>query len=271
MSKKTYSENSLEVLLTSEGVAYKIRNSTKKFYVYTIYGPTMGPIYVGKGSSTRVLVHEKQARSFLEAHPHLPYESWVTSGKSVNLPKIQRLASHLSYGNLRYRISLFTNSEEKAFKEEKRLIKLYGRAIKKKGVLSNLTSGGQGSWYSNNGGTPAGYKHSEVTKLKISKALAGKQKPEGFGETMRKALTGRKIPLSTRLKMGKSRIGIPRSEETRRKVSESRQKSDKIPTVPVKVHGITYPSMKVAANLSGYTYQQIVYRTRIGYKGFERL
>ncbi len=271
MSKKTYSEKDIKILLTSEGLKYKIKNSTKKFYVYTIYGPTLGPIYVGKGTSNRALLHEKQARTFLKENPYLPYEDWVKSGKSISLSKIERLAAHLSYGELRYQVSLFTNCETKAFDEEKRLIKLYGRALCNNGVLANIAGGGQGGWYSNKGGPLVGHEVLIETRRKISEALRGMKRPAEFGEKISKALSGRKIPLETRIKMGKSRLGIPRSAETRKKVSESRLSSTKIPRVAVKIHGVVYSSMRKAESLTPYTYSQIVYRTNTGYRGFERL
>lgn len=271
MTKKTYDEKDIEILLTSEGLKHKVSTSSKRYYVYTIFGPTLGPLYVGKGAGTRALVHEKQARDFLQENPDLPYESWITSGYSFQLPKLHRIAAHLSYGDLRYKISFFTNNEDKAFKEEKRLIKLYGRSIKGRGILANLAGGGQGAWHSNKGGSTPGHKVSDGTKNKISKALKGRKFSEAHCKAISEALRGRKLSKDIVKKMSEGRRGIPRSEETRRKVSESRLLSDTIKRTRVKVHGVIYRSMREAAYLSGYTYQQIVYRTKISYKGFERL
>ena len=72
-------------------------------------------------------------------------------------------------------------SRKEAFEKETEFINLYGRSNLGKGVLCNLSNGGEGR---------IGSVNSESTRQKISIANKGKKKPIGFGEKVSVALSG---------------------------------------------------------------------------------
>lgn len=92
------------------------------FYVYVLCRPDGRPFYVGKGSGTRYLDHEGEARIGHKCHKcNTIRKIWQAGGQVVYLTK------------------LTTESEQEAYDEEKRLIALYGRKN-----LTNATDGGEG-------------------------------------------------------------------------------------------------------------------------------
>jgi hypothetical protein len=115
-------------------------------------------------------------------------------------------------------------TEEEAFQHEKYMIAVFGRKDLGTGILYNKTDGGEGvsgriqsdetrkKISDSNKGKRRGKKHSEESKRKISEARKGKPRSEE---------TKRKMSEST-----KGRKGKPHSEETKRKISE-RKKSKK--------------------------------------------
>jgi hypothetical protein len=142
---------------------------------------------------------------------------------------------------------------DEACQKEIEFIKLYGRVNLNKGPLCNMTDGGEGSnnrFHSEetkqriskgNKDKPKpegfgktmkerlknqpsffkGKKHSEETKLKMSKIAKNKKLSEETKQKIGKLHKGKITSEVTKLKMSKSHVGIPRSEETRLKISLS--------------------------------------------------
>ena len=118
-------------------------------------------------------------------------------------------------------------SEEEAFKHEVYMISLYGRKEFEGGILYNLDPGGPGSR------SMTGKSHSEESREKISKSNKGKIKGIPKSQEHRKkisdSLKGRKgKPHSpeTRQKLSevaKLRKRQPCSEETKKKISETKK------------------------------------------------
>lgn len=101
------------------------------------------PFYIGKGKNKRLA---------LCAHKHKSY----IYNKINKLTQTNILIFKI-YDNL---------SEDVALKNEVNLIKIIGKNIDKKGPLCNLTNGGEGI---------SGYKHTEITKYKISIACLNRK------------------------------------------------------------------------------------------------
>ena len=134
---------------------------------------------------------------------------------SVNLPPKER------------RIFLKTNlSEADAIKHEIYMISVLGRKDLGTGILRNTTSGGEGT---------SGYKHTEDSKEKISKAMSNPS--ELTRKRMSKASSSRKHTEyskkliseyrhteETRKQMSSSHKGVKFSEERRKKMSEAQKK-----------------------------------------------
>ena len=92
-------------------------------------------------------------------------------------------------------------TEGEAFLHESYMIYVFGRKDLGTGILLNKTNGGEG---------PSGRIVSVETKIKISKSRSGKGK------------FGRICTPETRMKLRESNKGKKRSEETRRKIKESK-------------------------------------------------
>jgi hypothetical protein len=140
------------------------------------------------------------------------------SGKSISLPPKGR------------RIFLKTNlTEEEAFKHEIYLIALYGRKDLRTGILYNFTDGGDGA---------SGYKPTEETRRKLSKASKGNKRALGHrhsDETKKKISENNKGKrhseetkriIREKLKGKQNCLGNHHSEETKKKMSEA-QKGEK--------------------------------------------
>lgn len=254
---KSRKEPKIRLLLSERGALARIKESGKKFYVYVIYGGTLGPLYVGKGTGDRLRDHTREALKFLHANPNLPYDRWLATDVRLR-SKVERLAAHLTYAPLRYAIALFTDDENKAYSLERKLIARYGLAKHDCGVLSNISNG----WRTSIGAE---------TRRKISDRHIGRKQKPSVGRKISRALTGRVVPEHTRLRMAEGQRGRKLCAEVRAKISQSRYNSRRIKRVCVEIHGRRYDSMVEAAEKSGYNYGAINYRLRIGYPGFKRL
>ena len=124
---------------------------------------------------------------------------------------------------------LFDNlTWDEACEKEKEFIALYGRSDLGKGVLCNLTNGGDGV-------LGRIFKHSEDSKLKMSKTRKGIRQYVASLETRQKmsdnakkrgiSQENLKKMIEAKRKVGWSghRKGIPHTEETRKKMSENRK------------------------------------------------
>lgn len=135
---------------------------------------------------------------------------WKSKHHGVEVPPVHRVIFPITQ-----------TTEEWAHFMEMELIDLYGRLNDGTGILENWTDGGEGL---------NGYKHSEVTRRKISEVQKGKVLSE---ETRRKlSEAGKGVPKPPRTEKHKRKIGESkkgnqyckgqtRSEETKRKMSKA--------------------------------------------------
>ena len=158
--------------------------STKIFYIY-VYLDLQGiPFYVGKGQGHR-------------------YKIWDHLGRSKSNPFLQSKIKKIGVENIKIEFPLKNASEEDALAYEELFIGIVGRKDQGKGLLCNLTDGGE-SW------SP-----SEEIRRKISISLKGKmvgRKNPNYGKPMTEK---QKNQISAALKCRKH------SEETKRKISEA--------------------------------------------------
>lgn len=178
------------------------------FYVYAYLRKSNGtPYYIGKGKGSRAF----------DKH------------RGVTLPK-DKSKIVIIESNL---------SEIGAFALERRLIRWYGRKDLGTGILNNRTDGGDGA---------AGYKHTEDTRLHLSKVHSGYIPKESsiLLQKQKRLNNGKPYPDDARVKCGNSVRGlltwnngvthkfslespgpgwtrgrIPRSNEMRKKMSDS--------------------------------------------------
>jgi hypothetical protein len=104
-------------------------------------------------------------------------------------------------------------SIEEAKQKEIEFISLYGRIVDNSGTLCNLTLGGDGT---------TGHIVTKETAHKISMAQKGRKFSKEHIEKIRKARTGCKMPKRTpehQAKLNAHRINVPRTEETKMKLS----------------------------------------------------
>jgi hypothetical protein len=260
-----YDEKSIELLLSEQGLRSKLRSSKKKYYVYVIYGGTLGPIYVGKGCKDRVFTHVRNAEHFLQNNPSLPYMKWITTGEVLHKTKLERLAAHLSYAPLRFRLETLTDDEDKAFNVEKKLIKALGMSKMGRGILANQVEGGYGK------GPGTGRIATSECRLRISQALSGRVMTSSHRRNISSALKGRMIDLKVRKKMSASRRGTPASDDHKKAVSLGRLNSKNIPRVRVRIGRRVYASIKDAAASVNTNYQSFCYQLNAGTFGYKRI
>lgn len=166
------------------------------FYIYLYLDQDNTPFYVGKGHRKRYLIFK-----------HL--NAWSTN--SFLERKILKIGIEnviIKFFNHNKWITNFKEKEhlieEEAFCLEEYYIAGYGRRDLGKGTLCNLTDGGEGL---------SGHKHTEETRLQMSEA-ARKRLP--ISEVTRNKMR--------ELNLGKKHhLGKPRSEESKKKQSESRK------------------------------------------------
>ena len=147
------------------------------------------PFYIGKGKGYRCYVsgHLQKGRP----NPFLKNKIHKVGTENIKI--------HFLHKNF---------TEKEAFYWENYWIKYIGRRDKGEGTLCNLTDGGEGA---------SGYKHTDETREKMSKALIG-------------LLVGEKSPMygkspsnAIRQKISASLKGCTRSAETRCKMSKAKK------------------------------------------------
>jgi len=186
-------------------------------YVYMYCNPLKGglPFYIGKGTGNRMWDHLSNAKN------DAPYDR--------NLHKKNTIKKILSEG-LTPEIVVVRDCmlEFEAFELEEQLISTFGRSDNGTGILTNLTSGGEGTsgntWsggvhnpnYGRRGEDSIwwGKTHTEETKRKISEAQKGRVFSEEHVEAMRK-------PKSEE---GRAAIAQARLDSTYRPSEETKQK-----------------------------------------------
>ena len=152
------------------------------FYVYLHKRATDGRVfYVGKGRNGR-------ANLMVRRNPH-----W------------ENVAERHGVEVVFYEVNL---TEKEAFQSEVNAIK----SFRAKGhPLTNMTEGGEG---------PCGARHSDLTRIKMSKERIGKKKPEGFGKRIAQLNALRFSDPDYRKRQSEIRIGKKLSEETKRKIAQ---------------------------------------------------
>jgi NUMOD3 motif len=148
-----------------------------KFYVYVIYDPRDSiPIYVGKGR---------------RAYEHL------NGAENPILEKVRKKIESLGL-KLNFKIIARFESEAEAFAKERERVAFYGRRNLKRGLLCNLTDGGDG--------------------------MSGLIMPPGANEKRAAAHRGKKRSPEARAKMSEAQRGKKKhSQEVRAKMRETRR------------------------------------------------
>jgi hypothetical protein len=162
-----------------------------EFYTYTYIDPERHvPIYVGKGHGGRAFDHLRSKKNKRFAN---------------------RLKT-LSRKGLEPSIEIHPAlSEDAAFDEEKRLIKVYGRRDMGTGTLYNLTDGGEGA---------CGHVKSPETLEKLAASVKASYTP-ALRELRRQQFTGQVFSDSARQKMSEAKLGTKRSAESKAKQGRS--------------------------------------------------
>jgi len=114
--------------MTRNEIEVYLSSATGQFYVYHLLRPNGTSFYVGKGQSRRIFFHESEAQG---------------TGRSYKLNIIRQIIS--TGRELGYEIVSIYKSEEEALQREVEEIRRIGRHDLKKGPLSNLTDGGEGT------------------------------------------------------------------------------------------------------------------------------
>ena len=154
------------------------------------------PFYVGKGKQTRAYVHLKYVKRQLNSNKGFNYHFYN---------KIKKIILN----NSEPEILIYKNNlcEEEAYELETKLIEIIG--LKN---LTNVTPGGKGG---RNNKNFSGRHHTLEAKKKQSETHKGDKNPM-YGEKYFRSEEGKK---SFAKKMQETLGGIPRSEETRKKIS----------------------------------------------------
>lgn len=198
------------------------------FYVYVYLDPrkigryqydnflfTYEPFYVGKGKEERYLTH---------------LQSTHLNKKSYKSNKIKKIIAE-GYTMKKYIQKFDCATEEQAFELEKRLISLIGRYDLRKGPLTNLTDGGEGS--SGHICTEQKREKNRIASTGRVKNITDKTYEEFFGEEKAKEIKekqsrshkGKKKSKEHAENIRKAKKGKSCSEETKRRISETAKKN----------------------------------------------
>ena len=110
-------------------------------------------------------------------------------------------------------------TEKEAFKHEIYMIAVFGRKDLGTGILRNMTNGGEGC---------GGYKHSDESKIKISKANSGRKWSEEAKKKLSKKLKGKRGPTITdkaKEKLSLMKKGVPRPRDVIEKIIATKKKN----------------------------------------------
>jgi len=134
------------------------------YYIYILKNPiTKLPFYVGVGK-------ENRQSSCSREQQHINEAIKFSQGKRLKHPNKHKFNTILQIQKQGLSVEIEITSkfqdEKSAFIEEQRLIALYGRRDLKTGILTNLTSGGEGC-----------VNQSEETKAKRRQTLKGRVSP----------------------------------------------------------------------------------------------
>ncbi|MEO8496267.1 MAG: GIY-YIG nuclease family protein [Planctomycetota bacterium] len=114
--------------MTLEECLSQIRVNRSPFYVYGLCSDSETPFYVGKGTGTRVAMHESESSyTNYDLAKHREIRALWSQGKAVT-----------------YKLFGTFDDEHEAFAHERQLIRAFGRRDKGTGVLTNLSDGGEG-------------------------------------------------------------------------------------------------------------------------------
>lgn len=130
-----------------------MKDAYNKFYIYNLIDPKDNiPFYVGKGYGNRMYSHEKEVKRGIcpnrNSYLFNSIKKILDSGMKIIYKKIKENLSELD-----------------SFKLELEEIKKYGRRNNGSGILCNMSDGGEGM---------SGYKHTEISRKKISESLKGR-------------------------------------------------------------------------------------------------
>lgn len=181
----------------------------KAFYVYIYYDDNGVPVYVGKGSSTRIDKHITYVKKRLSRNKRMRTHFYNFLAKMIKQGKEPKRL-----------ISQDKLVEKEAHELEIYLIKLFGRRDLKTGTLLNHTEGGEGS---------VGLKWSKESREGEKNGFYGKkhtenwkkQHSETIGDILKQSEKFKEYHKTAKL-TGK-RKGEKRTEETRRRISEARK------------------------------------------------
>lgn len=169
-----------------------------------------------------------------------PEQRWMNGhGYSDKLP-FGRAVQKYGWNNFTHRVLMTGLSEGHAKAMEKYFISMLETQDERFGY--NLTAGGDGI---------TGFHHTDGSKARMSEAKQGSNHPN-FGKHLSDKTRSK---IAARLSGNKNCVGVVRSEDTRRKMSASKEKP-----VEMRLHGVlltTFPSAKKAEAETGISRKNI--------------